>query len=66
MKSGEIRTDQIKSGEIKLTTSKIRPGRTYSGRPAAVPRTGVGEQPRQVTEHSGGSSTAGAAEQGPI
>jgi hypothetical protein len=64
MKSGEIRTDQIKSDEIKLTASKIRPGRTYSGRPAAVPRTDVGIRSRQhgreqVTggSRAGGSST---------
>jgi hypothetical protein len=31
MKSGEIRTDQNKSGEIKLTTSKFRPAGTFSG-----------------------------------
>jgi hypothetical protein len=65
MKSGEIRTDQNKSGEIKLTTSKFRPGRTYSGRPFrgrawASSRGGDGAHRRK--QH-GGQGPIWAAEQ---
>jgi hypothetical protein len=52
MKFGEIRTDQLKSGEIKLTTSKFRPGRTYSGRPFRG--RAWASTPAAVTEHTGG------------